>query len=335
MQMLTDRPSGRVERDGEVRVITERSAGIGIDGVEEDELEQFFLEREFEFIDAEDVRAAGGGEDGEEEEEGMHYDVVGLPRVLESLSTVMWPSMVRNPGGKKPFDLSLLDDGEPESELPDPAAEEEWEEEENPAAVEAHVKQTIDMLREMRVSTDTFEGRLALAEHQERARNEREALEGWLEGEVTGSVAPSAHGGGEEEFGEMVGAQPEKEERAELEDADEEAPGAGWAALEEDDDDGLPTETEIVQTHLQIFGPPLPPGTTTRPRGVDDPPRREDHEQDFDLSSALGALQSMRDEIRGMTDDRERHRAAARVALGLVHGLGLDEEDLDEVMRHG
>jgi hypothetical protein len=34
----------------------------------------------------------------------------------------------------------------------------------------------------------------------------------------------------------------------------------------------------------------------------------------------------MKEEIAGMTDDEERRRAAARVALGLVYGLQRDED---------
>ena len=44
--------------------------------------------------------------------------------------------------------------------------------------------------------------------------------------------------------------------------------------------------------------------------------------QAFDLSRVFSALQGMKDEIAGMEDEDERRRAAARVALGLVYGLG-------------
>ncbi|KAI0669244.1 hypothetical protein C8Q78DRAFT_1095594 [Trametes maxima] len=42
----------------------------------------------------------------------------------------------------------------------------------------------------------------------------------------------------------------------------------------------------------------------------------------FDLSRVFSALQGMKAEIAGMEDEEERRRAAARVALGLVYGLG-------------
>jgi hypothetical protein len=44
----------------------------------------------------------------------------------------------------------------------------------------------------------------------------------------------------------------------------------------------------------------------------------------FDLSRVLASLENMREEISLIPDDEERRRAAARVALGLVYGLGLD-----------
>ena len=46
----------------------------------------------------------------------------------------------------------------------------------------------------------------------------------------------------------------------------------------------------------------------------------------FDLSRVLGALQGMKDEIAGMTDEGARRKAAARVALGLVYGLRREDE---------
>ena len=46
----------------------------------------------------------------------------------------------------------------------------------------------------------------------------------------------------------------------------------------------------------------------------------------FDLSRVFGALQVMKEEISEITDDAERRKAAARVALGLVYGLQRDED---------
>jgi len=47
---------------------------------------------------------------------------------------------------------------------------------------------------------------------------------------------------------------------------------------------------------------------------------------DFDLNRILSSLTSAKAEIAGIEDEDKRRQAAARVALGLVHGLGLDKE---------
>ncbi|KZO96493.1 hypothetical protein CALVIDRAFT_119441 [Calocera viscosa TUFC12733] len=302
---------------------------------EQEALERFFLEREFEYVDAD----SNSHDHDDRQEEGLHNDVTGLRRVLDSLSTVMWPSMVRLPA--RPG-LALGGSG-PSSALSWEEDVEEEEEDED-AEVEAHVAAALQALGKLAVGRDTFEGRLAQAKYQEEAGSEREALEMWLEEGVQPSEARSREElgaeGKEEEFGQLVGSGSVGKGWAELEE-EENGSGEGYAALEEDEEgeDGLPSEGEILRAHLEIFGPPPPPASSSAvlipaARSTEPPVDPEHAGQTFDLSSALGALQSMRDEIRGMTDERERRRAAARVALGLVHGLGLEEGDLDEVMRH-
>ncbi|EDR13708.1 uncharacterized protein LACBIDRAFT_308990 [Laccaria bicolor S238N-H82] len=103
------------------------------------------------------------------------------------------------------------------------------------------------------------------------------------------------------------------------------------------DDDSMPTETEIRETSLRIFGAPvlsrlhmqrvdastpkaeiadsLTPEQFTS--GIDDPYDMES----FDLTKVLGALQQFKSEIAGMDNEDERRKAAAKVALGLVYGL--------------
>ena len=51
----------------------------------------------------------------------------------------------------------------------------------------------------------------------------------------------------------------------------------------------------------------------------------------FDLSRVFSALQGMKEEIAGMENEDERRRAAARVALGLVYGLGAGGEKPEQV----
>lgn len=103
------------------------------------------------------------------------------------------------------------------------------------------------------------------------------------------------------------------------------------------DDDSMPTEQEIRETSLRIFGTPIlsrradastknaeiagnslaPERFTSGIDLYDDPYNMES----FDLTKVLGALQQFKSEIAGMDNEDERRKAAAKVALGLVYGL--------------
>jgi hypothetical protein len=95
-----------------------------------------------------------------------------------------------------------------------------------------------------------------------------------------------------------------------------------------DDDEDLPTKAEIRETSARIFGSSLPSSRirASTGSGVDittSPisPEQEHAMASLDLGSVVTALEGMKAEIAGMTDDGERRKAAARVALGLVYGL--------------
>jgi hypothetical protein len=75
--------------------------------------------------------------------------------------------------------------------------------------------------------------------------------------------------------------------------------------------DELPSSVDVHATAERIFGQ-----SSDAPGG-------------FDLTSILGTLEAMRLEIGAITDVEERRKAAARVALGLAMGLGLDERNED------
>jgi hypothetical protein len=79
------------------------------------------------------------------------------------------------------------------------------------------------------------------------------------------------------------------------------------------EDPDLPSSAEICSVSQRIFGGAI---DTDAPGG-------------FDLSQVLGALQSMKEDIGSITDEAERRKAAARVALGLVSGLDADTSDLE------
>ena len=108
----------------------------------------------------------------------------------------------------------------------------------------------------------------------------------------------------------------------------------------------------ILGSNIRIFGPdflsspPLVGSSTHPPRsatllsdasfesGTSDgngEGREDDFDFDtFDLSRVLSALQGMKEEISGITDESERRKAAARVALGLVYGLQQEDARVEE-----
>ncbi|KIJ64622.1 hypothetical protein HYDPIDRAFT_187936 [Hydnomerulius pinastri MD-312] len=120
-------------------------------------------------------------------------------------------------------------------------------------------------------------------------------------------------------------------------------------AGDSEDDEDLPSKAEIAATSHRIFGSqplsisptqgrssqslqthaaPSTVATETAQIATQGGPDKEDFgakatDEDlerFDLQSMLGALQGLKEDIAGMPD-KERRKAAARVALGLVYGL--------------
>jgi len=99
--------------------------------------------------------------------------------------------------------------------------------------------------------------------------------------------------------------------------ADDDHEEVGFHTTEDEDykellDEDMPSTNEILLTSQRIFGQSL----AAPEEGEDDGEMGE-----FDLGSIMGALQSMKEEIAGMTNEEEKRKAAARVALGLVWGL--------------
>jgi len=84
----------------------------------------------------------------------------------------------------------------------------------------------------------------------------------------------------------------------------------------------LPTQAEIASASARIFRP----SSTSPPPPVHD----GDTVGSFDLAQVLSTLQAMKEEISGIADEDERRKAAARAALGLVAGLGLDAHDNED-----
>ncbi|CDO68244.1 hypothetical protein BN946_scf184842.g7 [Trametes cinnabarina] len=135
---------------------------------------------------------------------------------------------------------------------------------------------------------------------------------------------------------------------------------------EDDNDPDLPSRAEILETSRRLFGaavfaaapeagtataatssssfepatapPTSEPSVSTSGSSAANPDLSADLSLDseegdddhsfapFDLSRVFSALQGMKAEIAGMENEDERRRAAARVALGLVYGLGVQNE---------
>jgi len=159
--------------------------------------------------------------------------------------------------------------------------------------------------------------------------------------------------GFEDDFTEFIGAPMDHEPRRPESNSTTKGPSFAYVSLDseldmlEGDDTDLPSQPEIQATTRRLFSSTpshLPsstseskqqyPATNTSDLGVSPAPSAStlcDDDDDFefskfDLSRVLGALQVMKEEISEMTDDAERRRAAARVALGLVYGLQGDED---------
>lgn len=211
-------------------------------------------------------------------------DTRGLPRILEALNMIMWPSMVRTQHGglrRNIIEPDSLDDSDP-----DPFE---------------HSFATIS-------DTAPPDHPSLFDIHNEFSSQSQAELDAWLDSEgswvgpTNGSLLPAPGGtpndarlladGFEDDFTDFLSVPP-----AERRDAD------------------LPPPSEIQATAKRIFGQHN---------------LEEDAPGGFDLTSVLGTLEAMREEISTITDLEERRTAAARVALSLAMGLGLDNDDDEE-----
>ncbi|KAG9103817.1 hypothetical protein FRC06_007795 [Ceratobasidium sp. 370] len=238
-------------------------------------VEEFFSNHNFEYVDAEDHSHT--------DEEQPQYDVSGLPRILEALNMIMWPSMVRTPHGGLRTHLPVpdIDDGLGAFEhsfatVSDTAPPH------SPSLFDAGAGPSDKSLAELNAWLDNDDSWIPSA--------------GTANPLSTSSSNPKAEAhtqaGFEDDFSDFLSAPPRH-------------------GREND----LPPSAEVQAAAERIFGQSL------------------DHDapEGFDLTSVLGSLEAMRTEISGITDMEERRKAAARVALGLAMGLGLDGSDSDEL----
>ncbi|KAJ1303257.1 hypothetical protein OPQ81_011454 [Rhizoctonia solani] len=245
-----------------------------------DAIEEFFSGHNFEYVDVEDSPEAAAHSDH------LQYDVRGLPRIIEALNMIMWPSMVRSATGG--LRRTALEDEQPNNSLPT-AFEHSF----------ATVSDTVPPDHPSLFDIDP-----------QSVSNKQAELNAWLDDDD--SWAPASRGRQDATVAES------SNEAAGLKDGfDDDFSEFLSAPPETDLDTELPSSAEVHATAQRIFG------------------RDNDAPGGFDLSSVLGALEAMRLEIGAIEDIEERRKAAARVALGLAVGFGIDEreeggDELDE-----
>lgn len=88
------------------------------------------------------------------------------------------------------------------------------------------------------------------------------------------------------------------------------------------DDDNLPTKGEIQKTSAQIFGK-VSSVTKWVPTTEAEDLEGDDSEPPYDISQVMDTLQQFKTDISGMDNEEERRKAAAKVVLGLLYGLGV------------
>ncbi|KAG8847408.1 hypothetical protein FRB91_011809 [Serendipita sp. 411] len=248
---------------------------------------------------------------------------VGLNRITEALQTIMWPTLVMKSQPRTHRSQASIERAKTgTSNLPSFTDNVQDKPLEKKTALE---EPTIDQAKVQ--------------------------LEAWLEHDDPWprSDASKSSGPGEfdDDFANFVSApvRDEKEEETNpkqsasdtpvLSDPKQDGDKTG-AEIEEEDDEGkfdfdfpndddykelldeeMPSSEEILKTSQRIFGRSFASRESPDGEGEDN----DDDPGDFDLGSIMGALQNMKEEIAGISNEEEKRKAAARVALGLVWGL--------------
>ena len=306
----------------------------------------------------------------------------GLCRIIDALSTIMWPSMVQSPASgpaskRKSRARELLDWAREEEHddgfraLVQTSIDETEGDADNPPSNSNASPPSRTKPKTSRMQKEMDEFQRWLEEDESQRVNEdpwacrdefgsKSATES-VSGTETPTVATfvgsgigiaGGDHGFEDDFTDFVGA-PMDHELGRPEPNSTKGPSFAYMSLDsefdmlEGDDTNLPSQDEIQATTRRLFGSTSPhfptsaseakqqhlsatnildlgasPAPSTSTLGDDD-----DFEfSQFDLSRVFSALQVMKEEISEITDDAERRRAAARVALGLVYGLQRDED---------
>lgn len=251
-----------------------------------DDLESFFDEHGFEFI----VSSSSTSSSSEPPPSN---------RIVDALSTIMWPSMIRKP---RTIHLS--------------------------GAIPSPVRISDESLEDISISSLSMGLQATELNSEEAMRREREAFEKWLDVDNEELIAfpqvvevgdaptrQTSSSGFEDDFSDFIQAKashhpssftpsvlPASASSSAPSARDTHTGEAGEDQFDLFDDEDMPSASEIDSAMRQIFG-------TSQPQGG------------IDIASVFASLQSMKEEISGLPDEAERRKAAAKVALGLVYGL--------------
>jgi len=258
------------------------------DIIDENELEAFFSEHNFEYVD---IAESKRDDDIEED----RFNLTGIPRIVSTLHTVMWPSLIRqSKSDRMPSSAKIL------------AQLDEDDERERVLALFAVADGGVK-----EEDLNAFEAWL----------DKDDSQDPWGTGSqpIVSSSAASTTAGFEDDFADFVSAPGPSEHTSAF--SSEEA--FGFEPLGDDDD--FPFGAGSPSTSQPILGGPA--SASDENEDDDSQPDDADTLEKFDLAQILSHLEAMKEEIAGIEDLDQRRRLAAKVTLGLFGGIdGLDEE---------
>jgi Alpha and gamma adaptin binding protein p34 len=210
------------------------------------------------------------------------FGVPGIRRIIDALSTILWPSMVRRSGkhAKTRSMVSVL----------------------GPPGEEDGLRSLLNADKDPTENNTPLQREMAALEKwlEEGADNEKDPWVGMNLTQVNHS-APSTvkdsqlyESGFDDNFSDFVSA-----------------PKFLQGHLDTDGDPPFPSQDEVESMSQRLRG-----------IGISENIDENDPQTPFDLSRVLSTLDVMREEIAGISDEDEKRKAAAKVALALVTGLG-------------
>ncbi|KAJ6585073.1 hypothetical protein B0H19DRAFT_409305 [Mycena capillaripes] len=308
---------------------------------EEAEIDEFLSSNGFEFIDASEGTPPAG--ESEDDSGPFSHGIPGLPRVLDALSTIMWPSMQTKPKSSGLAKLARQDLDWAQNSQDD-------------LLPSKRLARDASKEQEMEELTRWLEGEEDVSSREDPWRSAADSMASPTGIDAPGFPDTAKEFGFDDDFTVFVSAPPVAEGEEDVEDDSFDSPmrlgppdasplylSLGSAldlrevgeekpeAAAEDED--LPTDAEIEAMSSRIFGIPMRSklGGESDAASLDAVPvdAGEDGNEEydmasFDLSRVMSALEGMKAEIASMEDEGERRKAAAKVALGLVYGLEAD-----------